>query len=56
MNEKDQLQGASGLFWSRADHLLRTFLRDVHLRQDGKSVGGTVEVPGHAWVRLLAES
>src|ERR1700688_886288 len=24
---------------------------DVHLRQDGKSVGGTVEVPGHAWVR-----
>jgi hypothetical protein len=29
--------------------------RDVHLSQDGKSVGGTIEVPGHAWVRLLAE-
>jgi len=28
---------------------------DVHLSQDGKSVGGTVEVAGHAWVRLLAE-
>jgi hypothetical protein len=27
----------------------------VHLSQDGKSVGGTVEVPGHAWVGLLAE-
>jgi hypothetical protein len=29
--------------------------REVHLGQDGKSVGATVEVPGHAWVRLLAE-
>jgi hypothetical protein len=29
--------------------------QDVHLSQDGKSVGGTVQVPGHAWVRLLAE-
>ena len=28
---------------------------DVHLSQDGKSVGGTVQVSGHAWVRLLAE-
>ena len=28
---------------------------DFHLSQDGKSVGGTIEVPGHAWVRLLAE-
>ena len=29
--------------------------QDVHLGQDGKSVGSTVEIPGHAWVRLLAE-
>ena len=28
---------------------------DVHLSQDGKSVGGTMQIPGHAWVRLLAE-
>jgi hypothetical protein len=28
---------------------------DVHLSQDGKSVGGTVQVRGHAWIRLLAE-
>jgi hypothetical protein len=28
---------------------------DVHLSQDSKSVGSTVQVPGHAWVRLLAE-
>jgi len=27
----------------------------VHLSQDGISIGGPVQVPGHAWVRLLAE-
>ena len=25
------------------------------LSQDGKSVSGTLQVPGQAWVRLLAE-
>jgi hypothetical protein len=27
----------------------------VHLSQDGRSIGGAVQLPGHAWVRLLAE-
>jgi hypothetical protein len=27
----------------------------VHLSQDGKSIGDGVQIPGHAWVRLLAE-
>ncbi len=29
--------------------------REVRLSQDGKSVSGTVPVPGQTWVRLLAE-
>jgi len=29
--------------------------REVRLSQDGKSVSGTVPVPGNKWVRLLAE-
>jgi len=29
--------------------------RGVHLSQDGKPIGGAVQVPGRAWVRLLAE-
>ena len=29
--------------------------RGVHLSQDGKPIDGTVQVPGRAWVRLLAE-
>jgi hypothetical protein len=28
---------------------------EVHLSQDGKSIGGTVQIPGHEWIRLLAE-
>ena len=28
---------------------------EVRLSQDGKSVSGTVQVPGQAWVRVLAE-
>jgi len=28
---------------------------EVRLSRDGQSIGGTVQVPGQAWVRLLAE-
>ncbi len=28
---------------------------EVRLSQDGQSLSGAVQMPGHAWVRLLAE-